>query len=109
MLWILLFALLPLTVQAQITFGPIRLDDSLSVNFSYPDVEPVGEIQLRCTWASYTENRLSAFGQMTAWDGTPIGPRIVYEDQPPGQFTCAPALSVVSLAGGGEARLLNHT
>lgn len=109
MLWILLFALLPLTVQAQITFGPIRLDDSLAMDYSYPAIEEIGSNRLRCSWTSYSSDRLSAFGQLTAQNGTLIGGRIVYEDRPPGQFTCAPELTIVPLVMGGEARLFYHT
>lgn len=109
MLWILLFALLPLTAHAQWTFGPVRLDDSLAMEYSYPSIAEVDNNQLRCLWTSYSSGRISAFGQVMGQNGTLIGGRIVYEDQPLGQYTCAPQLTIVPLTIGGEARLFYHT
>ena len=108
MKWIFFFALLPLVVQAQTTFGPVRLDGGVAEAYYYPQVNVSAENQLLCTWTSYAQ-RVKSNGQAAGFDGSLVGPRMVYEDVDRGQLTCAPELTILPTASGGEARLYFHS
>ena len=105
MILFLLLALLPLTAEAQVTFGPLRLDDSLAQYFYYPSVTPVGDTTLRCMWASQFASTVMAHSRIVGLNGEPVGPRTVL-DSANGQFTCPPSVSLLPLNSGGEARLV---
>lgn len=108
MILFLLLALLPLTAEAQVTFGPLRLDDSLAQYFYYPSVTPVGDTTLRCMWASQLAATVMAHSRIVGLDGQSLGPRIVL-DSANGQYTCPPSVALLPLNTGGEARLVYHS
>jgi hypothetical protein len=108
MILFLLLALLPLTAEAQVTFDPLRLDDSLAHTFYYPNVVSVGDTTLRCMWASQLAATVMAHSRIVGLDGEPVGPRTVL-DSANGQFTCPASVSLMPLNSGGEARLVHHS
>jgi hypothetical protein len=108
MILLLLLALLPLTAEAQVTFGPLRLDDSLAHFFYYPDVSRQEDTTLRCMWSSQIGAVVKVQSHTLGLEGTPIGPRILV-DSAGGQFTCPAFVSQMPLNSGGEARLVHHS
>lgn len=103
-----LLLLLPLTVCAQLPFGPLRLDDSSSYMFFNPRLDRVSDTELRCIWGARGENLFTAEGQFTDFSGNFIGPRWIY-DTASVMTTCPPAVAIVPLSTGGEARLIEHS
>jgi hypothetical protein len=108
MILLLLLALLPLTAEAQVTFGPSRLDDSLAQLFYYPNVASVGDTALRCMWSSQTDATVKVESRMFTLNGAPLGPRVLL-DSANGQFTCPASLAQIPLNSGGAARLVHHS
>jgi hypothetical protein len=108
MILFLLFVLLPLTAEAQTTFGPLRLDDSLAQTFYYPNLVSVGDTALRCMWSSQTDATVKVESRMLTVNGAPLGPRVLL-DSADGQFTCPAFLSLLPLNSGGDARLICHS
>jgi hypothetical protein len=108
MILLLLLALLPLTADAQVTFGPLRLDDSLAQTFYYPNLAAAGDTALRCMWSSQSSATVKVESRILTLNGAPLGPRVLL-DSADGQFTCAPSLSLMPLHSGGDARLICHS
>jgi hypothetical protein len=108
MKWLLLLWL-PVAAMAQETFGPLRLNDSLGINFYYPTVSRATDNSILCTWAQVDDRALSAYGQIISASGQPLGSRITYEQQLAGHITCPASIQFAHFADGGEARLLHHS
>jgi hypothetical protein len=106
-----LVLLFPTLLIAQNTFGPTRIDDGLDSAHFYPSLFAREVEEVWCTWASVSATRLASFGQRLGSDGEFLGARETFESRVPGQgqVTCPGALQIVPLAGGGEARLLQHS
>jgi hypothetical protein len=104
-LTLLLFASLS---QAQVQFGPLRLDDFQSGDRYYPRIQESPAGDLLCIWARASDTQLVGYGRHITYSGEPADTTIIYEDMPVGAEVCPPAVQVVPLPGGGEAQLIQH-
>jgi hypothetical protein len=108
MILLFLCLLLPSAIMAQITFDPLRLDDSLGTSHYSPRMLEQGDANLLCIWSQATGRQFLGVGQRISLDGHRNGDRIIYE-QTTGQYVCPPQVTVVPLSTGGEARLIYHS
>jgi hypothetical protein len=108
MILLLLLVLLPVAAEAQMRFGPVRLDDTFAGSFYYPQVEQVSDTTLRCTWASLHGGAAMAYGRMLGIGGALLGPQFVL-DSANGQYLCPPSVTALPLNTGGNALLIYHS
>jgi hypothetical protein len=108
---VLLILLLPVVALAQVTFGPLRLDDSLDVSYFYPVMNPWPTGDLLCTWASSSDARIATYGQHVGYDGGLIGPRHEYQNVVPGTggVVCPAKLIVLPHADASQSQLIFHS
>jgi hypothetical protein len=105
---LLLILLLPLVVNAQISFDPVRLDDSTALSYSVPGIA-VDSGDLRCNWAAVYDTSISACVRRASASGEPLSGMLFYESEERSGQTCPPELHVVHTLSGGEARLVYHS
>jgi hypothetical protein len=100
---------LPIAVQAQYRFDPIRLDDGL--DGAYDDVQFVIERNgdIRCTWTAETPASYRICSRRVAPSGQLLGDVLLYAEEPRDTLSgCLPYLRCSMLNSGGEVRLFRH-
>lgn len=99
--------LLPLGLFAQENFPPVRLDDSLGINYFYPYIERAGA-NLLCTWSSVSDDRVATHGIHTTPQGGLLD-RINYQEVPFGTIYCPGDLTLLHATDGSNPYMVYHS
>jgi hypothetical protein len=106
---LLLLLLLPLTLQAQVTFGPLRLSHGQPTTCYFPLLELLPQDTLLCLWSPLSDTTYSGHAQRFALSGTALSNEEAYNVAAPHPtFFCAAEVSIVRLPSGGEGRVIHH-
>ena len=108
---VLLALLLPLTVLAQVTFGPVRLDEQQGINYFYPRIQ-VENANVLCMWSSVlpdTETGLVAtHGIQVSPDGQLLN-RINFQEVEYGRIYCPGEITLLHATDGSDPYMIYHS
>ena len=105
---LLLILLAPLAASAQVSFDPVRLDDSTAISYAIPRIAEDGG-GLSCLWAALSSSVIGGYRRGMSQDGDPLGGIEVLDAVSLPSQSCPPELMVLPLNDGGEARLAFHS
>jgi len=93
---------------AQSSFAPVRIDDGRGTIHFYPRIYRTDGGNPYVTWGNQAPEFVGTYGQEVSLDGSLIGENDVYQQVNLGEGQCPPALTLIDLDGGGNAKLIMH-
>ncbi len=105
---IVLLLLSIVSVKAQPSFDPVRMDEQTDERFFFPTISITGSNTLHCTWASANVDWIGAYGRQVDLTGNIVGETDTVDIQSTGLVSCPPRVEFQTLSTGAFAKMIYH-